>query len=148
MFWNTLFCQLGLLERYFIGSFLILQVGSLQNSVHGDVRYRNAFEGLKVIVANQGWRQLFAGVTINYIRVIAIHSNLFWMSFQHFFKNQSWGPSRMPLSSSALCPDESHIPIDFPCILGCCFFSHSPNSRIDEYANFDVINKFSYALVS
>ncbi|KAF7830456.1 mitochondrial carrier protein CoAc1 [Senna tora] len=47
-----------------------MQVGSLQNSVHGEVRYKNAFDGLRTIAANQGWRQLFAGVSINYIRIV------------------------------------------------------------------------------
>lgn len=47
-----------------------VQVGSLQNVAHENARYRNTFDGLRTIVRSQGWRQLFAGVSINYIRVI------------------------------------------------------------------------------
>ncbi|KAK6912834.1 Mitochondrial substrate/solute carrier [Dillenia turbinata] len=47
-----------------------MQVESLQSSVHGDARYRNTFEGLACIVRNQGWRQLFAGLSINYIKIV------------------------------------------------------------------------------
>ncbi|KAH9761691.1 mitochondrial carrier protein CoAc1 [Citrus sinensis] len=36
----------------------------------GDVRYRNTFEGLAAIVRNQGWKQLFAGLSINYIKIV------------------------------------------------------------------------------
>ncbi|KAK8630025.1 hypothetical protein V6N13_078836 [Hibiscus sabdariffa] len=34
------------------------------------VRYRNTIEALKCIVRNQGWRQLYAGLCINYIKVV------------------------------------------------------------------------------
>ena len=57
----------------FLSFSLLLQVGSLQHSGHGDARYRNTVDGLRIIVRNQGWRQLFAGVSINYIRVINSH---------------------------------------------------------------------------
>lgn len=36
----------------------------------GDVRYRNTFDGLSGIVRNQGWKQLFAGLSINYIKIV------------------------------------------------------------------------------
>lgn len=49
---------------------VLLQVENLQPSVQGNARYRNSFEGLTVIVRNQGWRQLFAGLSINYMKVI------------------------------------------------------------------------------
>lgn len=50
---------------------MLLQVEKLQPlSVHGSVRYRNTLEGLTVIIRNQGWRQLFAGLSINYMKVI------------------------------------------------------------------------------
>lgn len=54
--------------------YLFVQVGSLQNAAHEDTRYRNTLDGLRKIVRNQGWRQLFAGVSINYIRVIRVLS--------------------------------------------------------------------------
>ncbi|XP_028807047.1 mitochondrial carrier protein CoAc1 isoform X2 [Neltuma alba] len=63
LFGQTLTYPLDVVKRQ-------MQVGSLQNSAHGDVRYRNTLEGLRIIVANQGWRQLFAGVSINYIRIV------------------------------------------------------------------------------
>lgn len=47
-----------------------MQVENLQNSVQGNARYRNTWEGLTVIVKNQGWRQLFAGLSINYIKIV------------------------------------------------------------------------------
>lgn len=49
---------------------LFVQVGSLQNAAHEDVRYKNTIDGLRTIVCNQGWKQLFHGVSINYIRVM------------------------------------------------------------------------------
>ncbi|MED6219750.1 Mitochondrial carrier protein CoAc1 [Stylosanthes scabra] len=47
-----------------------MQVGNLENAGHENVRYRNTIDGLRIIVQNQGWRQLFAGVSINYIRIV------------------------------------------------------------------------------
>ncbi|KAG6624446.1 mitochondrial carrier protein CoAc1-like [Carya illinoinensis] len=47
-----------------------MQVESLQPSVQGNARYRNTLEGLTVIVRNQGWRQLFAGLSINYMKIV------------------------------------------------------------------------------
>ncbi|KAG6671875.1 hypothetical protein I3843_16G029100 [Carya illinoinensis] len=47
-----------------------MQVESLQPSVQGNARYRNTLEGLTVIVHNQGWRQLFAGLSINYMKIV------------------------------------------------------------------------------
>lgn len=58
---------------------LLVQVGSLQNATHEDARYRNTFDGLRTIVRNQGWRQLFAGVSINYIRVMLTLSSANFM---------------------------------------------------------------------
>lgn len=47
-----------------------MQVENLQPSVQGNARYSNSFEGLTVIVRNQGWRQLFAGLSINYMKIV------------------------------------------------------------------------------
>ncbi|GLT85564.1 hypothetical protein SLE2022_037510 [Rubroshorea leprosula] len=47
-----------------------MQVESLQPSVQGDTRYRNTMEGLTTIARNQGWKQLFAGLSINYIKIV------------------------------------------------------------------------------
>ncbi|XP_021907615.1 mitochondrial carrier protein CoAc1 isoform X2 [Carica papaya] len=47
-----------------------MQVENLQPSTQGSVRYRNTIEGLTTIVRNQGWRQLFAGLSINYIKIV------------------------------------------------------------------------------
>ncbi|GMI97924.1 CoA Carrier 1 [Hibiscus trionum] len=48
-----------------------MQVGSLQSSmIQGDTRYRNTYDGIATIVRNQGWRQLFAGLSINYIKIV------------------------------------------------------------------------------
>ncbi|KAL8153425.1 hypothetical protein V2J09_011185 [Rumex salicifolius] len=44
-----------------------MQVESLQP---GHVRFRNTLESLTTIFRNQGWRQLFAGLSINYIKVV------------------------------------------------------------------------------
>lgn len=53
-----------------------LQVGTLQcSTIQGDTRYRNTYEGLTSIVRNQGWRQLFAGLSINYIKVFYVVLN-------------------------------------------------------------------------
>lgn len=49
---------------------MLFQVENLRHSVQGNARYRNTWEGLTAIVSNQGWRQLFAGLNINYIKVI------------------------------------------------------------------------------
>ncbi|CAK7352912.1 unnamed protein product [Dovyalis caffra] len=47
-----------------------MQVENLQPSSHGNARYKNSLEGLSTIVRNQGWRQLFAGLSINYIKIV------------------------------------------------------------------------------
>lgn len=47
-----------------------MQVENLRHSVQGNARYRNTWEGLTAIVSNQGWRQLFAGLNINYIKIV------------------------------------------------------------------------------
>ncbi|KNA14578.1 hypothetical protein SOVF_106260 [Spinacia oleracea] len=44
-----------------------MQVENLQQ---GGARYRNTIEGLRGVVQSQGWRQLFAGLSINYIKVV------------------------------------------------------------------------------
>lgn len=67
LFGQTLTYPLDVVKRQ-------MQVGSLQNAAHEDTRYRNTLDGLRKIVRNQGWRQLFAGVSINYIRVIRVLS--------------------------------------------------------------------------
>ncbi|XP_031399488.1 mitochondrial carrier protein CoAc1 isoform X2 [Punica granatum] len=47
-----------------------MQVESLQPAAEGQARYRNTWDGLTTIVRNQGWRQLFAGLSINYIKIV------------------------------------------------------------------------------
>ncbi|KAK6129499.1 hypothetical protein DH2020_036732 [Rehmannia glutinosa] len=47
-----------------------MQVEHLQPSSQGAVIYRSTSEGLVSIVRNQGWRQLFAGLSINYIKIV------------------------------------------------------------------------------
>ncbi|XVE53883.1 hypothetical protein DITRI_Ditri03aG0037400 [Diplodiscus trichospermus] len=48
-----------------------MQVEGLGSSIiQGDTRYRNTLDGLSTIVRNQGWRQLFAGLSINYIKIV------------------------------------------------------------------------------
>lgn len=48
-----------------------MQVNSMKPlSKGGDVRYRNTFEGLRGIIRNQGWKQLFAGLSINYLKIV------------------------------------------------------------------------------
>ncbi|KAI4380279.1 hypothetical protein MLD38_006488 [Melastoma candidum] len=49
-----------------------MQVESLQDSAGGmsSARYKNTLDGLTSIVRNQGWRQLFAGLSINYIKIV------------------------------------------------------------------------------
>ncbi|XP_057957845.1 mitochondrial carrier protein CoAc1 isoform X11 [Malania oleifera] len=47
-----------------------MQVENLMPSTQGNVRYRNTIDGLVTIVRNHGWRQLFAGLSINYIKIV------------------------------------------------------------------------------
>ncbi|EXB66845.1 Mitochondrial substrate carrier family protein B [Morus notabilis] len=47
-----------------------MQVGKQLNSAQGDGGFKNTWEGLTTIVRNQGWRQLFAGLSINYIKIV------------------------------------------------------------------------------
>ncbi|XP_027355553.1 mitochondrial carrier protein CoAc1 [Abrus precatorius] len=63
LFGQTLTYPLDVVKRQ-------MQVGNLQNAAHADARYRNTLDGLRTIVRQQGWRQLFAGVSINYIRIV------------------------------------------------------------------------------
>lgn len=50
--------------------FFCLQVEHLRPSIQGGARYRSTMQGLATIVRNQGWTQLFAGLSINYIKVL------------------------------------------------------------------------------
>ncbi|OMO66993.1 Endoplasmic reticulum-adenine nucleotide transporter [Corchorus capsularis] len=48
-----------------------MQVGSRQHStIQGDTRFKNTLDGLTTIIRNQGWRQLFAGLSINYMKIV------------------------------------------------------------------------------
>lgn len=47
-----------------------MQVENLQVSVGGGARHKNTWKGLTTIVSQQGWRQLFAGLSINYIKIV------------------------------------------------------------------------------
>ncbi|KAK4787630.1 hypothetical protein SAY86_011463 [Trapa natans] len=47
-----------------------MQVESLQPAFEGRTRYKNSWDGLTTIVRNQGWKQLFAGLSINYIKIV------------------------------------------------------------------------------
>ncbi|KAL8101569.1 mitochondrial carrier protein CoAc1 [Apium graveolens] len=47
-----------------------MQVEHLQSSMHSGARYRSSWEGLTTIARDQGWRQLFAGLSINYIKIV------------------------------------------------------------------------------
>ncbi|GAB2293365.1 Mitochondrial carrier protein CoAc1 [Dionaea muscipula] len=44
-----------------------MQVENLQ---HGNVRYKNTMHGLIGIIRNEGYKQLFAGLSINYLKVV------------------------------------------------------------------------------
>ncbi|KAF1865136.1 hypothetical protein Lal_00004510 [Lupinus albus] len=55
LFGQTLTYPLDVVKRQ-------MQVGNLQNASHENVVYRNTLDGLRTIVRNQGWRQLFAGI--------------------------------------------------------------------------------------
>ena len=47
-----------------------MQVENLQPSGQGGIRYKNTLEGLTYIVRNQGWKKLFSGLSINYIKIV------------------------------------------------------------------------------
>ncbi|KAJ9537279.1 hypothetical protein OSB04_030012 [Centaurea solstitialis] len=47
-----------------------MQVENLQPSGGGGARHKNTWKGLTTIVSQQGWRQLFAGLSINYIKIV------------------------------------------------------------------------------
>ncbi|KAK4366252.1 hypothetical protein RND71_014132 [Anisodus tanguticus] len=47
-----------------------MQVEHLQPSLQDRPRYKNTFDGLSTIVRNQGWRQLFAGLSVNYMKIV------------------------------------------------------------------------------
>jgi hypothetical protein len=40
-------------------------------------RYKDTWDGLRTIVRTQGWRQLYAGLSINYLKVPFFHDNSF-----------------------------------------------------------------------
>lgn len=63
-----------------------MQVGSLQNAAHDDARYKNTFDALRKIARNQGWKQLFHGVSINYIRIVPSAA----ISFTTYDMMKSW----------------------------------------------------------
>lgn len=48
-----------------------MQVENLQPCLKGGgAKYKNTWEGIATIVRDQGWRQLFAGLSINYIKIV------------------------------------------------------------------------------
>ncbi|KZV23076.1 graves disease carrier protein [Dorcoceras hygrometricum] len=47
-----------------------MQVEHLQISTQGGSRFKSTWDGLATIARNQGWRQLFAGLSINYIKIV------------------------------------------------------------------------------
>nr|XP_043630683.1 mitochondrial carrier protein CoAc1 [Erigeron canadensis] len=48
-----------------------MQVENMQVSgVGGGARHKNTWKGLTTIASEQGWRQLFAGLSINYIKIV------------------------------------------------------------------------------
>ncbi|XP_043722535.1 mitochondrial carrier protein CoAc1-like [Telopea speciosissima] len=48
-----------------------MQVQGLKPSIQrGDPGYKSTMEGLTTIIKNQGWRQLFAGLSINYLKIV------------------------------------------------------------------------------
>ncbi|KAG5034081.1 hypothetical protein JHK87_008991 [Glycine soja] len=55
LFGQTLTYPLDVVKRQ-------MQVGSLQNAAHEDARYKSTIDALRMIVRNQGWRQLFHGI--------------------------------------------------------------------------------------
>ncbi|KAL2346561.1 hypothetical protein Fmac_000561 [Flemingia macrophylla] len=63
LFGQTLTYPLDVVKRQ-------MQVGRLQNAAREEDRYKNTLDGLRKIARNQGWRQLFHGVSINYIRIV------------------------------------------------------------------------------
>ncbi|KAG4389247.1 hypothetical protein GLYMA_06G052900v4 [Glycine max] len=79
LFGQTLTYPLDVVKRQ-------MQVGSLQNAAHEDVRYKNTIDGLRTIVCNQGWKQLFHGVSINYIRIVPSAA----ISFTTYDMVKSW----------------------------------------------------------
>ncbi|KAL5559457.1 hypothetical protein UlMin_035668 [Ulmus minor] len=74
-----------------------MQVGKQLNSGLGDVRFKNTWHGLTTIVRNQGWKQLFAGLSINYIKIVpsvaigftAYDTMKFWLNVPPRQKSQS-----------------------------------------------------------
>jgi hypothetical protein len=59
-----------LLNRIVI-SYIQVQSQRLTDQVEGP-RINSTFQGLKVIARSQGWRQLFAGLSLNYIKVMNV----------------------------------------------------------------------------
>ncbi|KAM6541837.1 hypothetical protein CsatB_006284 [Cannabis sativa] len=48
-----------------------MQVGNRSKTTQGgDPGFKNTLEGLTTIIRKQGWRQLFAGLSINYIKIV------------------------------------------------------------------------------
>lgn len=103
----------------------ILQVENLQPLSQGNARYRNTFEGLSTIVRNQGWKQLFAGLSINYIKVMLLIHGILQLildsCYPCIFADNQICTSVLPLHMNFL----SHLnKIVFTnrVLLGCCVF--------------------------
>lgn len=101
-----------------------LQVENLQPSIQGNARYRNTLEGLATITRNQGWRQLFAGLSINYIKVILeLHCSNHYAFTQLQCKSQflplfTEGEFRYCFFNFALfCPETLNHFVYFPAFL-------------------------------
>lgn len=56
-----------------------LQVQTLSASNSGEMK--GTFESLVIITKKQGWKQLFSGLSINYLKVTETFINLFYFIF-------------------------------------------------------------------
>ncbi|XP_071730389.1 mitochondrial carrier protein CoAc1-like [Rutidosis leptorrhynchoides] len=42
----------------------------VENMQDGNTRHKNTWKGITTIVSKQGWRQLFAGLSVNYLKIV------------------------------------------------------------------------------
>jgi hypothetical protein len=77
--WNQLLCFILLTANYFWNS----QVQS-ENALVG-AQYKGTLDGLICIAERQGWKQLFAGLGINYLKVTTCLLSYIYLWFSSFY---------------------------------------------------------------
>jgi len=115
--------------------YLQVQSKQPQNSSDG-FRIRGTFQGLSLIIRCQGWRQLFAGLSLNYVKVIS-QSKIF------FSKAKIW---KMRITNCKFCKMKNNMIClcKHSCLVAPCFLLLICNEWQQEQGSSFCTNTFKF----